>query len=946
MAWPDDGDLEVTVGAAFGADVTAAPSTWSFTDLSSRLIGEPIQITRGVLVGNGTRRTASATVTLLNDDGWLTPELPTSPYAPYVDLGTPMSVAVRTRTTPDIVDTFTRTVASGWGTSDSGQGWLGTTGSAVASGKATITFSSTNQIRTTRVPHTRRDMDITFDVSVPASITGASVLAGPGLRANNSLTNYLWAAVEFTSTGTIRWVLDATVASSTTTYGPFTQPGLTYTAGTVIRARVQLVGNRLRARAWLAAGSEPTTWVLDQTLTVLQTAGTHLAMLAWCQSVSSPAVPFAVSFDNLTVQQPKYARIEGFIADVRPSFIPVGDGTFHSVVQVDIGGVQSRLERKTADDLSPMRRSLEKATVPPIAYWPLEDQQQATSAASAFPEQPPMVATGPVVFGVDPGDIDDPNVSKFGTALLASVAAGAKLSAPVPLSASTSWTVGVEAFLFTAAIGGGITEVRLLEWFTPSGTFQRWALIGTLTGHTVRAYDDVNGTTTDVISYANNFGGLINHAVSATQSGGNINLQLMFNSNPLAAGSIAGTSAPVTKVTVNPDQRNTTASTSPIGIRFLVCHVTVHAAVVQVLPYYNDALLGPSPVQLRADRGWAYEAAHRRFARLCTEEKVPYRVLGAPYTSGFTQLNAQSPGQFVQLLTDAVESESGGLIWEGEFGFVHRPRSDRYNPAVALTVNMATYKRSGSQDKAEVLVPKLGNRGPNFWTVERRNGSSATYAAPKALRDRRGTVSDKATLDILYDSDAGPHAQWRTHLNVDGSGPNYPGMKLDLAANPELVDDWLLCEIGSRVQRTNQPTIAGLGTIDQIIDGISETIVPRTQSGGPGWTATVDTSPASVWETGIWDSATSLWIPANTVLSVGVNTTATSWSMNSNGEPWITGVVSLRAQLGLEQILITNITGAGSSWTFTVTRSVNSVVAAHTAGTEKLTLLDAGTWSL
>jgi hypothetical protein len=225
------------------------------------------------------------------------------------------------------------------------------------------------------------------------------------------------------------------------------------------------------------------------------------------------------------------------------------------------------------------------------------------------------------------------------------------------------------------------------------------------------------------------------------------------------------------------------------------------------------------------------------------------------------------------------------------------------------------------------------------WTVERRNGSAATAAADKAYRDRRGTVANKATLDVLYDSDCVQHAGWRVHLNVDGQGANYPQFGIDLAANPSLIADWLLCRVGSRVQRTNQPTIAGLGVIDQVIDGITETISRRS------WTATVDGSPAGVWDTGIWDSATSLWAPSNTTLSSGVSTSATSWSMNSHSEPWVTGAVSLRARLDAEQVLITNISGAGSSWTFTVTRSVNGVSQSH-GTTSKLTLLDAGTWAL
>src|SRR5688500_19039981 len=98
MAWPDDRDLPVEVEMAFGADVNADPGTWSWTDLSSRRTADAIRI-RAV---KGTPR--SCTVTLDNDDAWLTPLHPMSPYWPYVDLNTPMRVRLRRAE-----DTFTRT---------------------------------------------------------------------------------------------------------------------------------------------------------------------------------------------------------------------------------------------------------------------------------------------------------------------------------------------------------------------------------------------------------------------------------------------------------------------------------------------------------------------------------------------------------------------------------------------------------------------------------------------------------------------------------------------------------------------------------------------------------------------------------------------------------------------------------------------------------------------
>jgi hypothetical protein len=699
-----DGDIVLTVEAAWGADLTADPATWTFTDLSARVIDTPITISHGVLVGAGQSKSGSVSgLTLLNDDGWLTPFLATSPWWPYVDAGTPVRVALQTH--PD---------------------------------------------------------------------------------------------------------------------------------------------------------------------------------------------------------EPVYVRAEMYIADVQPTFRQLSDGDTHSVVQMRLGGVGTRLERLEAPAWSPLRRSIQQATVPPVAYWPLEDKSGATSGASAFEDQPAMVTTGPVVFSFDLGETDDDLIPRYGTSALASLAAGAKLSAPVPVTATTAWTVSFEHQSHVTDIGGGVTAVRLLEWVTPGGTHQRWALVGTTTGYQVRAYDDVAGTVTNVVTTTPNYPQLIHYSVTATVSGGNINVALLGNALTLGSGSVAGTITQTpSRVTVNPDQANTTASTSPWGIRFLAGHVTVHNQVVVALPYYADGTF-----TIRSDRGWAYEQSHERSERLCDEERIPFRLVGAaPTGDEVTRLNAQREDPFQVLLTKAVDSESGGLLLEGEFGYLHVPRVRRYNSPVDLTIDMATYRYTGGTNPEDVLVPRLDARGPNAWTVERTGGSAATRAAPAAYRQRRGTVRAEAVLDVLYDSDTIQHASWRVHLGVDGQDARYPNATVDLAANPDLIDDWVSCRIGSRVQRTNQPTIAGLGVIDQVIDGITETIGRRS------WTATLDTSPAQVWDVGVYDSEEYLLDSATTTLAADVSSSAQllGFSSTAVGDLWTTSYVPFDVSVGGQTNTVRWMSQAGSA---------------------------------
>lgn len=931
--WPDSADLELTVEAAFGADLSADPDDWEFTDLSSRLIDAPITVQRGVVVGGRTSRTASASVQLLNDDGELTPHHPGSAWWPYVDAGTPMRVAVRTRTEPLLEDSFQRVTSNGLGTADSGQVWAGGTLSAFActGGQATISLSAVNANRQHRTPTPHRDVDASIDISPPAVTTGAALTAGLAIRSNSNGTNYLYPTLEFQTSGAVRITMRSAIASVFTTLVDQLVPGLTYTAGTIIRLRVLAVGQRIRIKAWLAAGVEPAGWTVDYPLEAgLLTSGTHLGVAAFAAFGNTLPLPIVVTLDNLSASQPRYPRIEGYITDVKTSFRPLGDGTTHSVATVDIGGVGAVLDVRGADEWSPMRRSIQWGSTVPYAYWPLEDGERSTQAASGIAGHPAMTVTGPAVFSFDTGEPEDTLIATYGSKSLCSVAAGARLSvAFTPSSVQNQWTVGLTAQVTAALVP--VTEIRVIEWST-LGTHSRWALVSTATGHSVRAYNDTAGTSTTVCSSVEAINTLVGFDIQAVQNGANIDVDLLIDATVYASGSVAGTLGAPHELRLNPDLANTTGSTSPFGIRFLVGHAMVHeSATASSLPYYYDG-----PTLYRADRGWYYEPSHLRAVRLAREGRVPFRLAATPDEA--TRLNSQPEGNTVGLLTAAVEAESGGLLYESGFGYEMLPRSARYNRAVDLTIDLAEYARSGDTDPTEVLQPVLDVRAPTAWTVERSGGSQAVWAVSEAFRRRRGTITAKATLDLLADADALPHAQWRTHLVEDAHGAHYPGAIIDLAANPGLVDDWLAVTIGSRVQRVNQPTVAGLGMIDQVVEGMTETLARRS------WRASIDGAPANVWDVALYDDPEWLLDSASTTLvadhaatSVGASE---SWQITTAlaGDTWETVALPYVWEINGEEITVTAMSAATGSgpWlqTATVTRGANGIVKAHTAGDE------------
>jgi hypothetical protein len=943
MASFPDTQIELTAEAAFGADLTAAPSTWTWTDLSARLLNTPINIRRGVAVGASNQQTTSGTLQMLNNDGWLTPKLATSPYWPYVDSGTPFRLRVRTQT--DVVDTFTRTAeTNGWGTSTSGDVWaaVSTPSAFTTTGtQAQITHTAINTARQIRTPRVYRDVDFLFDVTANAVALGADHSVGPNLRVSAGALYRLWCTVELGLSGAVRLRVRQYVnsAGTSTTLTNTTVPALTYSAGTMIRCRIQVIGDTVKMRAWLAAGTEPSTWTVNITQTAvtgfngaISPAVDQLGVQSTVFAGNTNTLPVVFTVDNVTVAQAHYDRLEGYIADVRPVFLPQSDGTTWSTVMIDVGGIGTRLEKNQSPGYSPMRRSVQLAPLPPIAYWPLEDDEGSLTAASAYPTGPSMSVTGPAVFSFDQGTPDVDYLSRYGTKPMVSVAAGARLTAVVPRSTvQTEWAISVVAEFYAPGVLPAVTEMRILQWDTPGGTFARWALVATPPGYTIRAYNDNTGTSTNVATYSLNFVGQVTYTIEAHQNGANIDVELFANDNSLAAGSVAGTLAALTGIAANPDRTNTTASVTVAGLKFIVGHLRV---IDETSAFDTPRDTVPENGQLvTAIYAWYLEPAHRRLARICAEERVPFSLRGAPTVAGMTVLNSQQDGSFTELCTAAVEAESGGLLYEDGFGYTYLPRYARYNATVDLTVDMDVYKYSGGTDPGDVLVPQLDSRAANYWTISRTRGSSGSYAAPAAYRVRRGTIAEERTLDVLTDDVLVDHASWRTHLGVDGQGPRYPGTPVDLAANPELVDEYLRVTIGSRVQRLNQPTVAGVGVIDQVVEGIAETISPDS------WTAELTGTPGDVWDVALYDNPArrkdSSSTVTNATYAAGVGTIVFKTTLV--GDVWSTTTTPYDCEALGEKFTVTAmgaVTGSGPYLqTATVTRAVNGVPKALPAGT-------------
>lgn len=93
-------DLTVAVYIAPGADLTAAWTTWTFTDVTETvLFSNPVTITMGRGDEQSEAQTATCNFTLLNDTGDYTPRRPGSVFYPNMRLGFPVRVVANSTAT-------------------------------------------------------------------------------------------------------------------------------------------------------------------------------------------------------------------------------------------------------------------------------------------------------------------------------------------------------------------------------------------------------------------------------------------------------------------------------------------------------------------------------------------------------------------------------------------------------------------------------------------------------------------------------------------------------------------------------------------------------------------------------------------------------------------------------------------------------------------------------
>jgi len=232
-----------------------------------------------------------------------------------------------------LYDQFGRTVASNWGTSDSGLTWTRSGGSATdynvnSSGYAGHILSTLDTSRRTSVAAIHADSDTYADITTSALATGDSLYGALCARMPDASNMYL-ARVEFTTANTIILSIRKIVADVQTSLGTFTLPRTTHVAGQWLTVRFQVQGTALRAKAWLSGAVEPGSWQIDVTdsaLTAADPIGTRSIRSTGNTNAATVEVRYR-AFDVINPQLFTVARAANGIVKAQAAAAPVALAT-------------------------------------------------------------------------------------------------------------------------------------------------------------------------------------------------------------------------------------------------------------------------------------------------------------------------------------------------------------------------------------------------------------------------------------------------------------------------------------------------------------------------------------------------------------------------------------------------------------------------------------------
>ncbi|MFI7072044.1 hypothetical protein [Micromonospora sediminicola] len=208
-----------------------------------------------------------------------------------------------------VVDGFTRTVSSGWGSADTGQAWSTSGGSAsdysVGSGLGQVSNGSVNVLRHVTLPATWTDADVTVDVSwLIGQATGAPATAW--LLIGSDLSNYYAARIDLGTSPVVGLALLKRVGGTLTSLPGATASAGAHSGGDTWRLRLTKSGPTLTATV---ANTASTASAVVSATDADLAAGVIVGVISRLEGGNTNTLPVACRFDNLVVASPQLVTV-------------------------------------------------------------------------------------------------------------------------------------------------------------------------------------------------------------------------------------------------------------------------------------------------------------------------------------------------------------------------------------------------------------------------------------------------------------------------------------------------------------------------------------------------------------------------------------------------------------------------------------------------------------
>lgn len=597
-------------------------------------------------------------------------------------------------------------------------------------------------------------------------------------------------------------------------------------------------------------------------------------------------------------------RFVGEVASWPQKWDPTGRDIY---TEIEANGILRRLTQGASPLRSTLYRGILALGDTVRAYWPGEDDPGATSIASAVGGPPMLIKYSPSSSTSDAFDC----------------------SAPLRLLTGSEWAGIVPSYTGTGSIqlwfllqvpaeGGSASAGQGICALYTTGTITQWNLTYEGGGGDLKLVGlNSSGTTVyDSGTFDFNIDGqLVRVSLDLDQNGGNVDIALTtLEVDGITSGgftdSVAGTVTAATRVIMNRG--------GDIG-DIVVGHISV-----------KDTISDFEALQAELD-AYKGETAGRRIERLCEEEGISFRALGD--LDATSPMGVQTPQTLVDLLREAQDADGGILLEPRDlFGFGYRTRDSLLRQASLLELDYDADHLSGIEpvddDQATRNDITLSRVGGSSVRAVKTTGPLSTQPPPDGV----GTYDTADDVNVEGDSQLADLAGWQLHLGTVDEA-RYPVVDLDLARSPFVASSALALaaqgiDIGDRATIEDPPTFVTFDDISLMVQGLTETMSNKTHR------ISINCTPESPWgQAADYDASDARYTSDGSTLNEDLTTSETGVDIaTSSGPLWSHTDGDFDIMIGGERMTVTAISGATSPQTFTVTRSVNGVVKAHSTG--------------